>query len=95
MKRLATTTKAITKPVIDPVCGMIVDPGRTRLVALYQGHSYWFCAEGCRRAFETNPKKHLEPKQPSLRAGGDVIWSGWPRQTRNSSVTAVPNATEQ
>ena len=58
MKRLATTTETI----IDPVCGMKVDPGKTRLVAIYQGHSYWFCAEGCRKAFEANPKKHLEPK---------------------------------
>jgi YHS domain-containing protein len=39
---------------------MKVEPGRTRLVAIYQGHSYWFCAEGCRNAFETNPKKYLE-----------------------------------
>ncbi len=58
MERSATTTKEIK----DPVCGMIVDPGRTRLVAIYQGHSYWFCAEGCRKAFEANPKKYLEPK---------------------------------
>ncbi len=48
MKRLATTTETI----IDPVCGMKVDPGRTRLVANYKGHSYWFCAEGCRSVFK-------------------------------------------
>ena len=47
---------------IDPVCGMEVDPGRTRLVANYQGHSYWFCAEGCREAFEADPQKYLDPK---------------------------------
>ncbi len=53
---------------IDPVCGMEVDPGKTRLVANYQGHSYWFCAEGCREAFETNPQKYLEQK-PVKRKG--------------------------
>lgn len=58
MERLSTTTTTN----IDPVCGMEVEPGRTRLVAIYQGHSYWFCAEGCRNAFETNPKKYLERK---------------------------------
>ncbi len=58
MERLTTTTTTN----IDPVCGMEVDPGRTRLVAIYQGHSYWFCAEGCREAFEANPKEYLEPK---------------------------------
>jgi YHS domain-containing protein len=47
---------------VDPVCGMQVDPGKTRLVANYQGHSYWFCNEGCRDTFERNPEKYLEPK---------------------------------
>lgn len=48
---------------IDPVCGMNVSPGETRLVAVFQGHSYWFCAEHCRAAFESNPKKYLESKK--------------------------------
>jgi YHS domain-containing protein len=48
----------------DPVCGMDVEPGRTRLVAIYQGHSYWFCANACREAFEKNPQKYLEAKPP-------------------------------
>lgn len=47
---------------IDPVCGMDVDPGRTKLISVHKGHSYWFCAEACRRAFEAHPNKYLEPK---------------------------------
>lgn len=47
---------------LDPVCGMEVIPGETRLVSIYRGHSYWFCAEKCRNVFEMNPKKYLEPK---------------------------------
>jgi YHS domain-containing protein len=43
---------------------MEVEPGRTRLVAIYQGHSYWFCTMACREAFEKNPQKYLEPKHP-------------------------------
>jgi YHS domain-containing protein len=42
---------------------MKVVPGDTKLVAIYQGHSYWFCAQPCREAFETNPQKHLESKK--------------------------------
>ncbi len=53
---------------IDPVCHMEVEPGVTRLVSLYQGHSYWFCSEDCRKAFEMNPRKLLEPK-PLKRKG--------------------------
>jgi len=64
MERLSTTTENH----IDPVCGMEVDPGMTRLVAIYQGHSYWFCADDCREAFEDNPQKYLEPK-PAKRKG--------------------------
>ena len=60
MEGSATTNEKI----IDPVCGMEVEPGRTRLVAVYQGHSYWFCAKACREAFEKNPQKYLEPKHP-------------------------------
>ena len=58
MERLATSNETI----LDPVCGMAVKPGKTRLVSLYQGSSYWFCAEGCRSAFERNPKKYLKSK---------------------------------
>jgi YHS domain-containing protein len=58
MEGSATTNEKI----IDPVCGMEVEPGRTRLVAVYQGHSYWFCAGACREAFEVNPRKYLKPK---------------------------------
>jgi YHS domain-containing protein len=47
---------------LDPVCGMGVRPGETRLVANYQGHSYWFCSESCRFTFESNPQKYLKPK---------------------------------
>ena len=52
----------------DPVCGMGVNPGKTRLVANYQGHSFWFCSLGCRFAFESNPQKYLKPK-PEKRKG--------------------------
>ena len=47
MERLSNTAENH----IDPVCKMKVDPGATGLVAIYQGRSYWFCADGCREAF--------------------------------------------
>jgi YHS domain-containing protein len=58
-------SEAINEKSIDPVCGMEVEPGITRLVAVYQGHSYWFCARACREAFEQNPQKYLESKHPN------------------------------
>jgi YHS domain-containing protein len=62
MTNLAGTNPG-TVEAIDPVCGMKVSPGETKRVALYQGHSYWFCANGCRAAFEANPKKYLDGKK--------------------------------
>ena len=63
-----------TELVIDPVCGMKVDPGKTDLVATQQGYSYYFCAEGCRKAFEANPRKYLERKHPKPK--GPKGWWG-------------------
>ena len=62
MITLKTTAEDIETKFIDPVCGMEVKPGKTKLVSLYKGKSYWFCADGCRKAFEADPDKYLEPK---------------------------------
>ena len=62
MARLATTSNAMTTPIIDPVCGMKVKPGKRRLISNYRGHSYWFCSEDCREAFEKKPEKYLKCK---------------------------------
>jgi YHS domain-containing protein len=63
MANLDTTTKESPTKTIDPVCGMVVKLGRTRLVSIYKGDIYWFCAEGCRDAFAADPDKYLESKR--------------------------------
>jgi YHS domain-containing protein len=50
------------KAVIDPVCGMSVDPETANIMATIEGQHYYFCAEGCRKAFVENPKKFLAPE---------------------------------
>ena len=42
-------------PKADPVCGMGCDVGDQR--AAYQGRSYCFCGDACRREFDANPEK--------------------------------------
>jgi len=42
--------------LIDPVCGMAVDPKHANAFATLEGSTYYFCAEGCRKAFEANPE---------------------------------------
>ena len=45
---------------IDPVCKMEVDtknpPGGK---SPYKGQTYYFCAPGCKKAFDRNPEKFL------------------------------------
>lgn len=51
----------------DPVCGMDVDPATAQQSSAYQGKTYYFCAPGCRGAFETDPNKYLDPDyKPSM-----------------------------
>ena len=48
------------KSTVDPVCGMSVNPETTNITATVEGHHYYFCAEGCRKAFVKNPHKFID-----------------------------------
>ena len=51
----------------DPVCGMQVDPQTAQHKTEYEGQTYHFCAPGCKRAFEAEPQKYLDPNyKPSM-----------------------------
>ena len=44
---------------IDPVCKMKVDESKPAATSEYQGKKYYFCAVGCKKAFDKNPGKYL------------------------------------
>jgi Cu+-exporting ATPase len=44
----------------DPVCRMMVDPKTAPAKAEYKGQTYYFCAPGCKAAFEKDPEKYLK-----------------------------------
>lgn len=44
---------------IDPVCKMEVDEKTAKWTFDYQGETYYFCAPGCKAAFEKDPDKYL------------------------------------
>ncbi len=46
--------------VIDPVCGMVIDPNTTELRSDYQGTTYYFCGPGCQQAFDADPEKYAQ-----------------------------------
>ncbi len=49
----------------DPVCGMMVDEEKAAATSVYKGVTYYFCAKGCKIAFDRDPEKYLaqQPKQ--------------------------------
>ena len=59
---LTMKPKPLENPVVDPVCGMSVDPETAKIKVLIEGQHYFFCAEGCRTAFEKNPSKYMGSK---------------------------------
>jgi len=56
---------AATAGVIDPVCGMTVDPARTPNHAAHGGDSYHFCSARCRERFVADPERYLSPAAPA------------------------------
>lgn len=44
---------------IDPVCKMTVDPATAPAKSEHAGETYYFCAPGCKRAFDRDPAKFL------------------------------------
>jgi Cu+-exporting ATPase len=46
--------------VLDPVCGMTVDPATSKHRFDYDGHTFHFCSAGCKTKFAADPKKYLE-----------------------------------
>ncbi len=53
--------------VLDPVCGMTVDPAKARGRAQHNGEPYYFCSPGCMHKFVSDPGKYLSA---SYKPGG-------------------------
>jgi YHS domain-containing protein len=47
---------------IDPVCNMVVDEKKAAATSDYKGKKYYFCAKGCKIAFDKNPDLYLPRK---------------------------------
>jgi Cu+-exporting ATPase len=46
--------------VLDPVCGMTVDPHTAQHRHTHKGHTYHFCSAGCRTKFAADPARYLD-----------------------------------
>ena len=62
--------------VIDPVCGMTVDPEKTTHHADHHARTYHFCSAGCRTKFMTNPAQYLsDAPRPEPGATPGATWT--------------------
>jgi YHS domain-containing protein len=44
----------------NPVCGMEIDTKKAKFKTEYEGKMYYFCAAGCKEAFEKNSHKYVK-----------------------------------
>jgi len=44
---------------IDPVCNMQVDGEDAEFTAKYDGKTYYFCSESCKKEFESDPEEYV------------------------------------
>jgi len=57
---------ASAAPVLDPVCGMRVDPreaGSAGRTAAHGEHAFFFCSDNCKRHFAADPSRHAKGKE--------------------------------
>jgi Cu+-exporting ATPase len=48
----------------DPVCGMMVEEKKAAATSEYKGKTYYFCAKGCKVAFDKDPEKYIGKEPP-------------------------------
>ena len=53
-----TQEKPVEK-VKDVVCGMTIDPAKAKGKSVYEGKTYHFCSDGCKKKFDADPKKYV------------------------------------
>jgi YHS domain-containing protein len=49
---------------IDPICKMKVEETNCKITSEHNGKKYYFCAPGCKKAFDKNPEKYVEKETP-------------------------------
>ncbi len=56
--------------VLDPVCGMTVDPKTAKQKAEHDGETYYFCSAGCKTKFTADPDKYLAKQHTDQQTTG-------------------------
>ena len=62
---MKTENTAHSKTIIDPICGMTVNPESAAGEYEYDGTTYYFCSKGCLNKFTAEKKSPTAPIQIS------------------------------
>lgn len=46
--------------VTDPVCGMQIQDSQAPAQTTYEGQTYYFCSDECKRKFDENPDQYVK-----------------------------------
>ena len=72
-KDCCSTHEKTGTEVLDPVCGMKVDPKTAKGGASeYKGRTYYFCNPKCKTKFDHEPEKYRSPKKETVSPRLDV-----------------------
>jgi len=76
--------------VLDPVCGMTVDPHTAKHRADHRGHTFYFCSTGCRTKFISDPQKYLGIREPEPVREGTIYTCPMHPEIRQVGPGACP-----
>ena len=79
--------------IVDPVCGMTVDPETSKHRYDYRGNTYHFCSTGCRTKFEAAPQQYLDKSKATQHADvpeGTIYTCPMHPQTRQVGPGSCP-----
>jgi YHS domain-containing protein len=46
--------------ILDPICGMHMDPEKAPAMATYNEHTFYFCCDEHKEQFEQNPEQWID-----------------------------------
>jgi Cu+-exporting ATPase len=71
----AESTANVTANVLDPVCGMSVNPATSQHRFDYRGETFHFCSAGCRTKFAADPQTYLDKSKPKAAVPEGTIYT--------------------
>jgi Cu+-exporting ATPase len=74
--------------MIDPVCGMTVDPEKAPGHAEHNGTTYYFCGKGCFAKFTADPEKYLAGAREPHHAPAPLVTIGGLSKSQHRSTVA-------